>query len=253
MHEPKVSNWEGKLLNTISAVVMIIKSLAAILVAIFLGNGAVYFFNKMPSQWFCDYDSKPTDTMLEEERNGRINGYPWKAVFTMFFVAAGIWLVKDDAAFAAAGVLTIWILLEISLGDIKYHIIPDQLVFLLIITGIGYYPYYDGWKNSLIGGLAISGIVGILALLGKLIYRRETIGGGDIKLFTALGVILGIYGIIFVFIFSTLLSGMHFSYLLITKKVKKEHKVAMAPYISIAAGIYILFLWDLPKIIISIL
>ena len=44
---------------------IIIKCLVAVLAAIFLGNGAVYLFNKMPAKWFCDYGETPSEEMLD--------------------------------------------------------------------------------------------------------------------------------------------------------------------------------------------
>lgn len=230
---------------------LIIKCLGAILVAIILGNGGVYFFNKMPAKWFCDYGETPSEEKISPYSQ-RIKSYPWKPLFTMFFVAAGIWLVKDDISFALAGVLTMWIMLEISISDILYHIIPNQLVILLIITTVGYYPYYDSWKSCALGALVGFGIMICLALFGKLIYRRETLGGGDIKLFTTLGFILGPYGIIAVFIGSTLLSAAHFSLLLARRRIKKDQSMAMAPYMAISTSIYILFLWGRPEALLGV-
>mgnify|MGYP000890993052 CR=1 FL=1 len=43
----------------------IIKSLITILLAIFLGNGAVYFFNKMPAKWFCEYGEEPKGILAD--------------------------------------------------------------------------------------------------------------------------------------------------------------------------------------------
>ena len=33
---------------------------AAIGAGVILGNGAVYFFNRMPGKWLCDYDEEPS-------------------------------------------------------------------------------------------------------------------------------------------------------------------------------------------------
>ena len=53
----------------------IIKSLIAILLAIFLGNGAVYFFNKMPAKWFCEYGEEPKG-ILTDPFTQRIKNHP---------------------------------------------------------------------------------------------------------------------------------------------------------------------------------
>ena len=37
---------------------------AAIAAGILLGNGAVYFFNKMPGKWLCDYGHEPYEELM---------------------------------------------------------------------------------------------------------------------------------------------------------------------------------------------
>ena len=68
-----------------SALIIMIKLLAAVLAAVFAGNGVVYLFNHMPAQWFCDYGERPTEEMLDPYTQ-RVKSYPWKYLFTMLFV-----------------------------------------------------------------------------------------------------------------------------------------------------------------------
>lgn len=222
--------------------VIIIKTLAAVLVGIFAGNGAVYFFNKMPAIWLCDYGQEPSEE-LKDPYTQRVKSYPWKFVFTMLFIVIGIKLVIDDYRFAVAGIAVIWLLLEMSIADIKYRIVPDQHVILLAVSAVGFIAYHDSWKDCLIGGLMGFGIMTAVAVVGKLVYRRESLGAGDIKLFFALGLISGRDGILIIFILTTLISAGHFCYLLMRKKIKKGDTMPMVPYISVAASIYLIFLW----------
>ncbi len=225
-----------------SVLITMIKLLAAILAAVFAGNGAVYCFNKMPAQWFCDYGQQPTEEMLDPYTQ-RIKSYPWKYIFTMLFVALNIKMVMDDWQFAIGGLCVIWLLLEMTIGDIKYRIIPDQLILLLTVCALGFIPYHGSWKACLLGAAIGFGVMGATALLGKLAYKRDALGGGDIKLFTSLGLIMGPVGIIGVIVLTTLISAGHMIYLLVTKKIKKTDTVPMVPYIAVATTIYLVFLW----------
>ena len=74
-------------------------------------------------------------------------------------------------------------------------------------------------------------------------------GGGDIKLFFALGLILGVGGILIVFAMTALLSSGHFVLLLARKKLKRTDTVPMVPYIAASAGIYLVFLWGYGQIL----
>ncbi len=241
----------------------IIKSLIAILLAIFLGNGAVYFFNKMPAKWFCEYGEEPKG-ILADPFTQRIKSHPWKIIFTMFFIIIGIWFVMDDYRFGIAAIFTIWLLIEMSIGDVLYRIIPDQLIILMAVSSIGYFPYFDSWKHSLFGFIAGVGLMGMVAVIGRLIYSKDTVGGGDIKLFASLGLIAGPLGIICIFVLSTAFSTVHFiCKKMINKPVRHRRQIteignkdisrqnddtqAMVPYITVAAIIYLCFLWGMAE------
>lgn len=229
----------------------IIKCLAAILVGIFAGNGAVYLFNHMPAQWFCDYGQQPTADMNAPYVQ-RVKSYPWKYIFTMLFVIIAIKMVIYDWQFAIAGVCSIWLLLEMAIADIKYRIVPDQLVILLAVSALGFIPFHGSWRSCLLGAVIGFGVMAGVALLGKMAYKRDTLGGGDIKLFASLGLLLGTTGIIVVLILTTLISSAHLCLLLAQKKIKKTDTVPMVPYISIAAAIYITFLWPYQQVFFDI-
>ena len=102
-------------------------------------------------------------------------------------------------------------------------------------------------------GLALGlGLMGFEALIGKALYRKETVGGGDIKLFGALGFVLGPYGILIVFALATILAALHFLFMTLRKQVKKGDYLPMVPYITGAATVYLVFLWGLPEVYITI-
>ena len=163
--------------------IVLTKVIIAVIIGILEGNGAVYFFNKMPGTWLCDYGETPSDELLNPTTQ-RIKSSPWKYLFSMGFVILNIKLVMDDWQYAIAASAVLLILLELSLADKKYSIVPDQLVILLCITAIGFIPFHGSWKAQLFGGLIGFGLMTAIALVGKFAYKRESIGGGDIKSYT---------------------------------------------------------------------
>ncbi|MGN0659657.1 MAG: prepilin peptidase [Emergencia sp.] len=227
---------------TAEAIIVAVKCLAAILAGILAGSGAVYFFNRMPAGWLCDYGEKPSEELLDPYTQ-RVKSYPWKYIFTMLFIVIGIRLVMDDWQFAAAALCSLWLLLEMAIADVKYRIVPDQLVILLAVTSLGFISFHGSWMDCLFGALAGFGIMGFTALLGKLAYRRDTLGGGDIKLFASLGLTAGLAGILEIFVMTTLLSAGHLIWLLARKKIRRHDTVPMVPYIAVAAAVYLIFLW----------
>ena len=209
-----------------------------LLSGVILGNGAVWVFNRIPGKWLVDYGKEPDDELLHPTRQ-RVRSTPWKYVFTGFFIVVGIKMGIANPFYAFAAVIAIWFLLEMSIADIKYMIVPDQFILLMLLCGLGMLPQLEGGvKDSLIGAAMGLGLTAAVALVGRLMYKKCAVGGGDIKLFTTLGLLTGVQGIIFIFVVSTFASAGHFAWLLFRKKAKCTDERPMVPYIGAAAVLY---------------
>ena len=218
---------------------------AAIGAGVILGNGAVYFFNRMPGKWLCDYDEEPSQELLHPTCQ-RVKSTPWKYVFTGFFVVIGITLGLQNPLYAFPALIAIWLLLEMSIADIKYMIVPDQLIMLLVLTGLGFIRHHAfGVMDCLLGAAVGFGVLLIIALISKIFYKEPAVGGADIKLFAALGLALGTDGIIAVFVISTFLSAGHFIWMMVRKGAKLTDERPMVPYIAAAATIYLVILHEM--------
>ncbi len=226
-----------------SVMTVVMKALAGVLVGILMGNGAVYLFNRMPAKWFADYGEEPCEELLNQDGQ-RLKSYPWKFVFSMLFAAIAVYGFARDWRYAIAVLCILWILLEIAVGDQKYRIISDELVILLAVSSIGMARYVNGWKDMLMGALAGFLIMGFGALIGRMAYHKPAVGGGDIKLFAAVGLTGGLYGMFAVFILTALLSAGHLVYRIARRTARKGQAVPMAPYVFVSALIYFLFLHD---------
>ncbi len=221
-------------------IITLVVCVVAIGLGIVLGNGAVYIFNHLPGKWLVDYGEEPDEELLHPTMQ-RVRSIPWKYVFTGLFIALGIYLGIRDWIYAIPAIFAIWLLLEMAIADIKYMVVPDQLILLLLVVAIGFIPEH-GIKDMLLGaGLGLVAL-GLMALLSKIIYKKPGIGGADVKLYVTLGLIAGTLGIIEIFVISTLISAIHLIILLAKKKVTLKDKRPMIPYIAIAATVYIVFL-----------
>lgn len=131
-------------------------------------------------------------------------------------------------------------LLIIVLSDYEYMIIPDEvLIFfgllLSIEIGIGY-----GWQTLLsqIGqGILAFIIMFLLKQLGNFLFKKESMGDGDIKLMAVFGLVLGFpMAILSIFIGSII--GLPISIILLKKK--STHIIPFGPFLSAGALIILL-------------
>lgn len=127
-------------------------------------------------------------------------------------------------------------LLTLSLIDWRTYEIPPGINAFLFILGVTAAVLDRGnLLSHLAGMVCVSVFLGILYLIS----RGRAIGGGDIKLMFACGLILGWKQIILAFLLGCIIgSVIH----LVRIRVQGEgHVLAMGPYLS--AGIFLAALW----------
>ena len=131
------------------------------------------------------------------------------------------------------------LLLGLSITDLEIYEIPDGFIIAGIVLWIGTIPFVQiPWltelKTGLLGGLLIGGGMLVLSLIFDRISGKESLGGGDIKLFFMTGLFLkpacGLLSLIL-----SCMAGLCFVVLL------KKSKIPFGPAISIAVCITLLY------------
>lgn len=227
-----------------SIAVMVIKVICAVVAGVLAGHAVVYIFNRIPAEWLCDYGEEPDET-LKDRSVQRIKGYPWKLVYTGLFVPGAIYLVFYDWQFCAAAMVFCWALAMIAAADSKYGIIPDQFVMITAVSAMGFIPFRGSFLEPVFGAVLGAGIMLISALVGKALFKQETLGFGDVKLFAAIGLALGFEGTLTVLVISALAAAAVFAVKLMKKKIRKDDMVPLGPYICGAAIFYVVIICPL--------
>lgn len=130
------------------------------------------------------------------------------------------------------------ILIVISFIDYNYQIIPDKLILLgfIIITPIHIlYSFPSSLINGLLGLFISGGLFLSIAFISK-----GGMGGGDIKLISLIGYLLGLK-VFMVIIISFILGALVSIILLITNVKNRKDAIAFGPFIAIASIIVMLF------------
>ena len=128
--------------------------------------------------------------------------------------------------------------------DMRYYYISDRVIVLSILGEFLVYFYYLTGKEityQIISALVLFGIMYSIKLLGDKIFKRESLGGGDIKLMLLIGLTLGIIdGITSLFISSTLALIVS----IIIMKKNKEGILPFGPFLLIGAIIMFIFSYN---------
>ena len=99
--------------------------------------------------------------------------------------------------------------LVVGMGiDLEHRLLPDRLTLPLLGFGLAVSLAPGGLSplHSLIGMLAGGGLMYGIAVVGDAVYKRETMGGGDIKLAAAIGAFVG-WRILLVALFASFVLG----------------------------------------------
>ena len=135
-------------------------------------------------------------------------------------------------------------MLSVVVIDYKLQIIPNRLNLTMFEIGLVFTFLYGMSNvaisiNMLLGMLAGGGIFLLITLLGGLVYGKEAMGLGDVKLMGALGLYFGLTNIIIIS-FVSFLVGAILSIIILAFKIKKtDEYIPFGPFIVIGAFVSI--------------
>ncbi|MFH1701465.1 MAG: A24 family peptidase [Candidatus Zixiibacteriota bacterium] len=135
-------------------------------------------------------------------------------------------------------------LIVIFFIDLEFQIIPDAITIPGMIIGLASAVFVSnlGILNSIIGFLVGGLSLLAIAYLGEWLFKKEAMGGGDIKMAAMLGAFVGWQKVILIF-FGGAVIGMLVSivWMLISRKIRHERVIPFGPFLALAAFIIIIY------------
>ena len=139
--------------------------------------------------------------------------------------------------------------------DLDLRILPDEIT----ISGVGiglaasaFFPFLqplpatffrDPWLaglfGSAVGALVGGGVIKVVGVLGELIFRKEAMGGGDVKYMAMVGAVLGWQGVLWTFMLACLLGSVFGIGKFVA--VRRMGYVPFGPFLS--GGALVMLLW----------
>lgn len=125
--------------------------------------------------------------------------------------------------------------------DVRHKILPDglnlYLAILFLLNGI----FLMDWKFSLIGGAIGFALPWLIAQIFYMLKGVAGLGGGDIKLYGALGLYLGPIVVVQNIFLSSLIGSIFGGILILTRLLDKKDPIPFGPFIIIVAALQIFF------------
>jgi leader peptidase (prepilin peptidase)/N-methyltransferase len=120
-----------------------------------------------------------------------------------------------------------------SFIDMELQIIPDVITIPGTVVGLSLSFLTIGLLGSLLGAAVGTLIVGLFAVLGKSMFKKEAMGGGDVKLLAMIGAFTGWVDVLWVLFLGSLLG-------LVFALARRQRVLPFGPFLSAAAFIIII-------------
>jgi leader peptidase (prepilin peptidase)/N-methyltransferase len=134
-------------------------------------------------------------------------------------------------------------LIIITVIDLYYQIIPD----VISIPGIGVgllgaliIPHIT-FFNSLLGILLGGGSLFVVATFYQWLFKREGMGGGDVKLLAMIGAFLGWDAVILTILLSSLIGSITGIIIMVLKGKDFKYAIPFGPFLSLGAVIALFY------------
>ena len=135
----------------------------------------------------------------------------------------------DSIAYACTAAVICSVGLCIAFIDLEHMLIFDRFQIMMLVLGALTIPFDKNtvWYSHLIGMAAGFLAFLLFALIGKKVFGRDALGGGDVKLAAGIGLVLGWEKLIFCLLISSVVASI---ILLIVRKKSKDEKTKEYPF-----------------------
>ncbi len=159
--------------------------------------------------------------------------YPFMEMVTGCLFALSYYQLGFSAELVVA-LFFMSLLVIITVSDIAYMLIPDKVLlpFAVLLFGVRLFIPLEPWWDSVVGA-----VVGFLLLFLIAVVSKGGMGGGDIKLFFVIGLVLGTMQTLVTLFLAALIGSVVGVIVLKQTGQGRKTPVAFGPSIAVAAVI----------------
>ncbi len=157
-----------------------------------------------------------------------LNGAFWAVFYWQF----GLTVIGAAYAALASALLVIFFI------DLDFQIIPDSVTLPGMVFGlaVSFAPGGIGIVSAGIGLLVGGGALYLMAVLGDWLFKKESMGGGDIKMCAMLGAFLGWQKVLFIFLSSAVIGlAVSIVVMIFSSKLRESRMIPFGPFLAAAA------------------
>ena len=135
----------------------------------------------------------------------------------------------------------IFCLITISFIDLDYQLILNVITIPGLVVGLLLTLFFasESIIEVLSGVAGGAGVLIAIAIFGNLLFKKESMGGGDIKLAAMIGAYLGLTGVLMALMIGFFSAAPIGALVLLWKGPHGDHKIPFGPFLSFGAICYI--------------
>ena len=135
------------------------------------------------------------------------------------------------------------ILIIVTFIDIDHRIIPDRFIVIGLILGAFslLMPLMTSWKDALFGALVGAGSLLLVDLAGRIFFKKEGMGFGDVKLMGMAGLFLGTQRTLVSLLIAVWTAAIAGIIVLRVRKEKTDHYIPFGPFLAAGCVFSIFF------------
>lgn len=207
--------------------------------------------NAIPAKWLCDYDEVPDENVLGVRYNFKQSGIYTSALFAvLMMLIITIYGLTFYSAFVCA---IAYVLFLIAMCDQKFTIIPDQFIVILAVLSIGFAvfdlfgdnKFIDSWLK-IVAGCACGGLfLLVVNLLSILLFKKQGMGFGDVKLMAAVGCCIGFPTTLITLLLAVVIAFVYILFILIKSKLsgkENSHYFPFGPFLCASSVCTLMFI-----------
>ena len=163
----------------------------------------------------------------------------------------GIWWIHGATVVTPLYLLVVSGLILATFVDFEHMIIPDRVSIGGMVAGLvlsAAFPvlhhvegHLDGLLLSLIGLITGGGSLWLVAVLGKMMFKKDAMGLGDVKLLGAIGAFMGWQSVLFTIMISSLVGSVVGLTFIVSGRGEWQSRIPYGPYIALAAVVWMLW------------
>jgi leader peptidase (prepilin peptidase)/N-methyltransferase len=167
--------------------------------------------------------------------------YPLVESITAFLLIALFLRYGLTSKMLAYGIMTLF-LIPISFIDLEKNIIPNKLTISGFIVAIGLILglHIENWKEVLLGIIAGGGILLLFGWIGKILFKKESMGMGDVKLLIMIGACVGFPEVLFSLYLGIVIAAVFIIGAMILRKLRFGDTIPFGPFIAVGTMMFLL-------------